>query len=98
MSFGLTEIEKVELAKVVLKRFFKDLRGMQEQGFRFKWDADKIPVADILQGTKTGGLKKSHFKQARREMGIKSANIDGVYYWDIPEEFRYVKKNDGKAD
>ncbi len=39
------------------------------------------PVSELLAAGKEEGFKKRELKEARKEMGIVSVNVDGVQYW-----------------
>lgn len=76
MDWQITRAQKVEMAKLLLKKIFSD-ELISGSGVRPK---------NVYSALAEHKLGKSVIKEARRQLGIVSVNIDGEQFWFKPGE------------
>lgn len=67
---------RMELATAFLRGMLTDKRLKKKQP---TW-----LLIDI--GKRQFGLTRAELKSARKELGVVSENIEGIWYWALPEE------------
>lgn len=69
----MTERYNLVCAEMVLSAIFRDGEKRQE-------------VKQVLQRAKEAGMGKQIMKDARKNLGVKSENADGTYWWVWPDD------------